>query len=107
MTDLLLFSSRIRRPVWEELPAGGKWVLRLRKGVADRCVYGSGGKGHCSAETGAWDVDRLWEDAVLALIGDQFEDDEGIVGMVLSSRSQEDILSVWSDREGENMAATR
>lgn len=35
----------------------------------------------------------------LALIGDQFEEDEGIVGIVLSVRGQEDILSVWSDRE--------
>jgi len=85
VTDLLLFASRIRRPVWEELPNGGKWVLRLRKGVAD----------------------RLWEDAVLALIGDQFEEEDGIVGMVLSSRSQEDILSVWSDREGDNVATVK
>ncbi|KAJ9100985.1 hypothetical protein QFC19_005381 [Naganishia cerealis] len=74
-----LFASSIRRPVWEELPNGGKWVLRLRKGVAD----------------------RLWEDSILALIGDQFDEDEGIVGMVLSVRGQEDILSVWSDRERE------
>ncbi|KAI5452400.1 hypothetical protein NCC49_000960 [Naganishia albida] len=77
VTDLLLFASSIRRPVWEELPNGGKWVLRLRKGVAD----------------------RLWEDSILSLIGDQFDEEEGIVGMVLSVRGQEDILSVWSDRE--------
>ncbi|GHJ90357.1 hypothetical protein NliqN6_6759 [Naganishia liquefaciens] len=79
VTDLLLFASSIRRPVWEELPNGGKWVLRLRKGVAD----------------------RLWEDSILSLIGDQFDEEEGIVGMVLSVRGQEDILSVWSDRERE------
>lgn len=85
VTDLLLFASRIRRPVWEELPNGGKWVLRLRKGVAD----------------------RLWEDAILALIGDQFDEEDGIVGMVLSSRSQEDILSVWSDREGNNVTTVK
>lgn len=44
---------------------------------------------------------RLWEDSILALIGDQFDEEEGIVGMVLSVRGQEDILSVWSDRERE------
>ena len=37
----------------------------------------------------------------MALIGDQFDEEEGIVGMVLSVRGQEDILSVWSDRERE------
>jgi translation initiation factor 4E len=42
---------------------------------------------------------RLWEDSILSLIGDQFDEEEGIVGMVLSVRGQEDILSVWSDRE--------
>lgn len=41
----------------------------------------------------------MWEDMTLALIGDQFDEDEGIVGIVLSVRGQEDILSVWSDRE--------
>lgn len=35
----------------------------------------------------------------MSLIGDQFDEEEGIVGMVLSVRGQEDILSVWSDRE--------
>lgn len=44
---------------------------------------------------------RLWEDSILSLIGDQFDEEEGIVGMVLSVRGQEDILSVWSDRERE------
>ncbi|EIM86853.1 eukaryotic translation initiation factor 4E [Stereum hirsutum FP-91666 SS1] len=53
-TDYLLFHSGVRRPVWEDplnLP-GGKWIIRLRKGVAD----------------------RLWEDLVLAIVGDQFAD---------------------------------
>ena len=53
-TDYLLFHSGVRRPVWEDplnLP-GGKWILRLRKGVAD----------------------RVWEDLVLAIVGDQFAD---------------------------------
>lgn len=69
---------------------GGKWILRLKKGVAD----------------------RIWEDIVLAIIGDQFNDcenangdeDKGkqegtesqICGCTLSVRQNEDILSVWT-----------
>ncbi|KAJ9116350.1 hypothetical protein QFC22_004791 [Naganishia vaughanmartiniae] len=49
---------------------------------------------------------ELWEDSILALIGDQFDEEEGIVGMVLSVRGQEDILSVWSDREREGGAGS-
>jgi translation initiation factor 4E len=74
----------VRRPVWEDplnLP-GGKWIVRLRKGVAD----------------------RIWEDLVLALIGDQFagvaqphEDAwPEICGCTISVRQNEDILSVWN-----------
>ncbi|KAH9976065.1 translation initiation factor eIF 4e-like domain-containing protein [Russula compacta] len=83
-TDYLLFHQGIRRPVWEDplnLP-GGKWILRLRKGVAD----------------------RIWEDLVLALIGDQFagvappHEDEWpeICGCTISVRQSEDILSIWN-----------
>jgi translation initiation factor 4E len=83
-TDYLLFHQGIRRPVWEDplnLP-GGKWILRLRKGVAD----------------------RIWEDLILALIGDQFagvaspHEDEWpeICGCTISVRQSEDILSVWN-----------
>jgi len=95
-TDLILFHSGVKRPVWEDSlnVHGGKWILRLKKGVAD----------------------RIWEDMVLAVIGDQFddcvvEDDEDgepssntkqsnsepeICGCTLSVRQSEDILSVWN-----------
>jgi translation initiation factor 4E len=83
-TDYLLFHQGMRRPVWEDplnLP-GGKWIVRLRKGVGD----------------------RIWEDLVLALIGDQFagvaqphEDAwPEICGCTISVRQNEDILSVWN-----------
>ncbi|THH18047.1 hypothetical protein EW146_g2863 [Bondarzewia mesenterica] len=109
-TDYLLFHSGVRRPVWEDplnLP-GGKWIVRLRKGVAD----------------------RVWEDLVLAIVGDQFSDctvpeevgskaDEAeswrsgakdgkeskdskeedwpeICGCTISVRQSEDIVSVWN-----------
>jgi hypothetical protein len=72
-------SSSIRLPIWEELPRGAKFTIRLRKGIAN----------------------RLWEDLVLASIGDQFSADEGcdgVVGVVLSVRAQEDVLSVWTEK---------
>ncbi|KAI0316021.1 translation initiation factor eIF 4e-like domain-containing protein [Amylostereum chailletii] len=51
-TDYLLFHTGVRRPIWEDPVniSGGKWIVRLRKGVAD----------------------RVWEDLVLAIVGDQF-----------------------------------
>lgn len=71
--------------------SGGKWIIRLRKGVAD----------------------RLWEDLVLAIIGDQFagcesenaedgkdgdgkEDWPEICGCTISVRQNEDIMSIWN-----------
>jgi len=96
-TDYLLFHSGVRRPVWEDPLnlAGGKWIVRLRKGIAD----------------------RLWEDLVLAVLGDQFDgcaepDDSRqkdgtakqedstewpeICGCTISVRQNEDIISVWN-----------
>jgi hypothetical protein len=76
VTDILLFTSQIRRPIWEEVPKGAKFTIRLRKGLSD----------------------RLWEAAVLAAVGDQFEEQDGVVGVVLSVRAQEDVISVWTER---------
>lgn len=93
-TDYLLFHSGVRRPVWEDPLnlTGGKWIIRLKKGVAD----------------------RVWEDLVLALIGDCFDDKEDsvtsnwedssdtgsewpeICGCTISVRQSEDIVSVWN-----------
>ncbi|EKM50495.1 uncharacterized protein PHACADRAFT_263815 [Phanerochaete carnosa HHB-10118-sp] len=97
-TDYLLFHSGIRRPVWEDPLnlSGGKWIIRLRKGVAD----------------------RLWEDLVLAIIGDQFaecepamapeeRDENGqeqwpeICGCTISVRQNEDIISIWNRYESD------
>ena len=63
----------------EENKSGGKWIVRLKKGVSD----------------------RYWEDLLLAIIGDQFgEAGEEICGAVLSVRNGEDILSVWMRADG-------
>ena len=84
-TDYLLFLEAVRRPVWEDPvnERGGKWIVRLKKGVAN----------------------RIWEEIVLAVIGDQFAPERGegkggddweICGVSISVRSNnEDILAVW------------
>ncbi|GFY11990.1 eukaryotic translation initiation factor 4E type 2 [Trichonephila clavipes] len=53
---------------------GGKWIVRLKKGLASRC----------------------WEDLMLAILGEQFMVGEEICGAVVSIRFQEDIISVWN-----------
>ncbi|KAH9933335.1 eukaryotic translation initiation factor 4E class II [Fomitopsis serialis] len=81
-TDYLLFHSGIRRPVWEDPLniSGGKWIIRLRKGIAD----------------------RLWEGLVLASRcgGDAPQGDwPEICGCTISVRQNEDIISIWNRRE--------
>jgi translation initiation factor 4E len=39
----------------------------------------------------------------MALVGDQFDDADGVVGCVLSVRQPEDILSVWVEEEGDSV----
>ena len=80
VSDYHIFKEGIR-PVWEDEAnkRGGKWIIRLKKGVAD----------------------RYWEDLLLAIVGDQFmEAGEEVCGAVLSVRSGEDVLSVWTKIDG-------
>ncbi|KAI4237605.1 MAG: hypothetical protein L6R40_005896 [Gallowayella cf. fulva] len=80
VSDYHLFKKGIR-PVWEdeENKRGGKWIVRLKKGVSD----------------------RYWEDVLLAIVGDQFaEAGEEVCGAVLSVRSGEDVMSVWTRIDG-------
>ena len=80
VSDYHIFKKGVR-PVWEddENKRGGKWIVRLKKGVCD----------------------RYWEDLLLAMVGDQFaEAGEEVCGAVLSIRSGEDVLSVWTKIDG-------
>jgi translation initiation factor 4E len=80
VSDYHLFKKGIR-PIWEdeENKKGGKWIVRLKKGVAD----------------------RYWEDMLFAIIGDQFgEASDEVCGVVLSVRNGEDILSIWARTDG-------
>ncbi len=87
VSDYHLFKKGIR-PIWEdeENKKGGKWIVRLRKGVAD----------------------RYWEDLLLAIIGDQFgEANEEVCGAVLSVRNGEDIISIWARSDGQRVLKIR
>ena len=45
--------------------------------------------------------DRYWEELLLGIVGDQFaEAGEEVCGAVLSVRSGEDVLSVWTRIDG-------
>lgn len=80
VSDYHFFKQGIR-PVWEDEQnkRGGKWIMRLKKGVAD----------------------RYWEDLLMAMVGDQFmEAGEEVCGMVLSVRSGEDVFSIWTKNDG-------
>lgn len=60
---------------------GGKWSAHLRKHISP----------------------RLWEQVLLALIGDSFSDlgDDEVTGVQLSVKGGEDVLSVWNRHGGD------
>ncbi|KIH88404.1 translation initiation factor 4E [Sporothrix brasiliensis 5110] len=87
VADYHFFRNGIR-PIWEDAEnrKGGKWIVRLKKGVAD----------------------RYWEDLLFAIIGDQFGDaSDEVCGAVLSVRNGEDILSVWTRTDGSRVLKIR
>ncbi|KAI1260030.1 translation initiation factor eIF4e [Xylariaceae sp. FL1019] len=87
VSDYHLFKKGIR-PIWEdeENKQGGKWILRLKKGVAD----------------------RYWEDLLMACVGDQFGDEsDELCGIVLSVRNGEDVLSIWTRTTGQKVLKIR
>jgi translation initiation factor 4E len=80
MSEYHFFKFGIR-PIWEDdvNKEGGKWVIRIKKGVAD----------------------RYWELLVLALAGDQFGDaGDEVCGAVVSVKNGEDIISIWTRNTG-------
>ena len=83
-TDYHLFKEGVQ-PMWEDEQnkQGGKWMVRLKKGIAS----------------------RVWEELLLAIIGEQFDVGQEICGAVVSVRHNEDIISVWN-RSTDNKEAT-
>ncbi|KAF1332177.1 Eukaryotic initiation factor 4e, partial [Globisporangium splendens] len=84
--DYHLFKTGIK-PMWEDGAnrRGGKWMVRLRKGIAS----------------------RYWEDLVLAIVGEQFDVGNEICGAVISVRYNEDIISLWNRNADNNEALYR
>jgi len=74
------------KPMWEDAhnSKGGKWVLTLKgdKGV----------------------LDTIWENVVLALVGETLDVDNEICGAVFSKRKNGDRIAVWN-RNRENGTA--
>ena len=68
---------------------GGKWIVRLRKGLQKNP------KEYKSSHILGL-ASRCWENLVLAMLGEQFMVGEEICGAVVSIRFQEDILSIWN-----------
>jgi len=62
-------------PAWETFPAGGCWIIKVRK------------------KNGL--INRLWEELAFACVGETFEE-PNIAGIVLSTRHHEDVLSIWN-----------
>ncbi|RDD46678.1 Eukaryotic translation initiation factor 4E type 2 [Trichoplax sp. H2] len=85
-SDIHLFKDGIK-PIWEDEAnrEGGKWIIRLRKGLAS----------------------RYWENLILAMIGEQFAVGNEICGAVVSIRFQEDILSLWNRSATEQLVTAR
>jgi translation initiation factor 4E len=87
-TDYHFFRDGIK-PTWEDdsNARGGKWIVRLPKGLAS----------------------RYWEEVILALIGGQFPGvpDGEICGMVVSIRYSEDILGIWNKTSTEREIVER
>mmetsp|Transcript_14259 Transcript_14259/g.27682 ORF Transcript_14259/g.27682 Transcript_14259/m.27682 type:complete len:243 (+) Transcript_14259:561-1289(+) len=80
-TEIHLFRNNIK-PIWEarENQRGGKVILRLVKGLTN----------------------LVWEQLLLALVGEQFEVGDEITGVVLSIRPHEDVISIWNRTSDDN-----
>ncbi|CAF3101988.1 unnamed protein product [Rotaria socialis] len=85
-SDVHLFKESLK-PMWEEEGnrLGGKWILRLKKGLST----------------------RLWESLVLAIIGEQFNVGKEICGIVCSIRPQEDLISIWTKTANNQLVTQR
>ncbi|RYR72967.1 hypothetical protein Ahy_A02g007204 [Arachis hypogaea] len=74
--DFHLFKAGIE-PKWEdpECAKGGKWTVTSNRKA---------------------NLDNMWLETMMALIGEQFDDAEDICGVVASVRQRQDKLSLWT-----------
>jgi len=53
------------KPTWENYPEGGHWLVTMKKAAEDKTL-----------------LDRLWEQLMFSLLGEEFEDPD-VVGIVV------------------------
>eukprot|EP01041_Mallomonas_annulata_P003075 gene3075-6032_t len=70
-------------PMWECFPSGGCWILKIKKRVSN------------NNSTAPSVLGKMWQDMVFATIGELFEEPD-VVGVSVSIRSREDLISVWN-----------
>lgn len=82
-TDFMFFKSDVK-PEWEDAKnrKGGKWVVTIEKQHMKEV-----------------NVQTIWEEALLSLVGCQYEDTEDINGIVLSLRERFYRFSLWVRKE--------
>lgn len=74
-------------PMWEYFPTGGCWILKIKK----------------KRDSGASVLGKMWQDLVLAAIGEQFEEPD-VAGISVYIRRNEDLLLVWNtDSRNDNV----
>uniref|UniRef100_A0A1A9ZU78 eIF-4F 25 kDa subunit n=1 Tax=Glossina pallidipes TaxID=7398 RepID=A0A1A9ZU78_GLOPL len=85
-SDYSLFKKGIR-PMWEDAAnkKGGRWVITLNR----------------SPKT---DVDNLWLDVLLCLIGEAFDHSDQVCGAVVNIRNKNNKISIWT-ANGDNKEA--
>lgn len=81
-TDYHVFQEGIK-PMWEDEAnkKGARWILRIKKGAAS----------------------VFWEELLINMIGEQFDVNDEICGVVVSVRPTEDIFSIWI-RSGQDLS---
>lgn len=74
--NLFLFRDGCK-PMWEEFPEGGCWIIRVKRKGSDVST------------------DVMWEQLVRACVTESF-DTLDVVGCVLSSRLKGEVISIWN-----------
>lgn len=86
-SDLHLFKKGID-PKWED----------------PKCAQGGSWTAHAKTRTA---LDKFWEDTLLALIGEHFDDGEDICGAVASIRPGKDRVAIWTSTANNETLQTR
>ncbi|EDW76928.1 uncharacterized protein Dwil_GK20927, isoform A [Drosophila willistoni] len=86
-SDYSLFKKGIR-PMWEDAAnkQGGRWVITLNKSSKN-------------------DLDNLWLDVLLCLIGETFDNSDQICGAVVNIRGKSNKISIWTANGNNEEAA--